>query len=234
MNIKSKRANIEKIVLDTLKIMEPDLNYKEWKTKFSKMSDEDFTRFMNILKEGKEVFSIKTPNMKVTLNFHKVKAAADYVGVSLFQRLRKIDPITKLPYLTNEKYFISEQMVRRMQQTAYEKLSVPTSDKKIDGLTGQVTGDDRSSSITYPEIQGLKAQGFKAALEEMVVARGGNLAAYAQMKQSLKDIGEASLEEAITPDSISRSTVILAVYLMSMGYDTNLLDRSFSKPVGRV
>lgn len=220
----------KKLIIDhikkTMDLIDPSgYNSKMYVERLTKYSDKEFDYFMSCLRDEKEILYMDTPNLKVTLQFENIQKAAEYLGISFFHRLRMKDPLTGIEYVTNQKAMIVEECVRRMQQTLFEKLSIPINDKKIDGLTGQVTGDDRACAITYPEIQALKAQGFKDTLTEIVVARGGNLSAYAKMKQDLEDIGEADINNAIDPNSIARSAVVLDVMLMSMGYETNITER---------
>lgn len=223
--ISDKKKRITDHIVKTMTFMDAKHNAPKWKAYLDAMNDKQFDYFMQTLKEGKEVLTMETPNMKVMLQYEDIKKAAQYLGIDFFHHLKIKDPITKVEYLTNHKYLVLELPIRRLQQTIHEKLSVPIDDKKIDGMTGQVTGDDRACSITYPEIQALKAQGFKDVLTELVVARGGNINAYAKLKQDLEDIGEGDLDNAIDPNSVNRSTMMLDVLLTSMGYETNLVTK---------
>ena len=223
--ISDKKKRITDHIVKTISLLEPQENGKKWLEKLNAMTDEQFDFFMTALKEEKEVLSIDVPNMKIILKYENCRKAADHLGIDFFHHLRIKDPITKIEFVTPQKYLVLELPIRRLQQTVYEKMSIPVDDKKIDGLTGQVTGDDRACSITYPEIQALKAQGFKEVLNELVVARGGNINAYAKLKQDLEDLGESDLKNVIDPNSISRSTMMLDVLLASMGYETNLVNK---------
>lgn len=223
-------SNKKKLILDYLDkffmtIDPTGFNQKIWHDKIEAMNDKDFDFFMQCLKEEKEILHLYAPNMKVTLKYENIEKAAKLVNIELYQRLKIKDPITGVTYVTPQKYLITETLVRRMQQTVYEKISIPIDDKKVENLTGQVTGGDRACGITYPEIQALKAQGFKEVLTELVTVRGGNLSAYAALKQSLEELGEGDLKNVLDPMSISRSTVMLDVMLTSMGYETNLTER---------
>lgn len=189
--VSDKKKKITDHIVKTISLLEPKENAKKWKDRLDKMTDEQFNFFMEALRDEKEVLTIDTPNMKVHLQYENCKKAAEYLGIDFFHHLRIKDPITKVEYVTPQKYMVLELPIRRLQQTVYEKMSIPVDDKKIDGLTGQVTGDDRACSITYPEIQALKAQGFKDVLNELVVSRGGNINAYAKLKQDLEDLGES-------------------------------------------
>lgn len=221
------RKGITKYVLDLMITMEPEgHNYKLWKDRLENASDAEFDAMMKCFAEGRDCLHIETPNQLVTLQFENIMKAANLIGLDLFQRLTVKDATTGVVFNTVEKYQIVELPERRLQQTIYEKMSVPTSDRKIDGLTGQVTGADRSSSLTFPEIQALDAQKLDKPLEEFIVARGGNIAAYAAMKQSIEETGSARLEDVIDPNSISRSTMVLDTFFLAMGYETNLTDRS--------
>ena len=102
-------------------------------------------------------------------------------------------------------------------------MSVPDNDKQIDGLTGQVTGDSKSSSVTNPEIQILAARGLDATLEEFVNVRGGNIAAYSDFKRQAEETGEIKLN-SLDQNTRSRVAVVGQVLLRSMMIENNIVE----------
>lgn len=224
-NIKAKRKKIQDYILNAMKLLDPhtDTNYKYWKNRFDSMTDKDFDDFMHYLREGKTNIHMFVPPFKVTLQTKEMLEAAHKLGVKIMHRIWMTDPHTGIKYLTPEEYMVLQLPVRRQQQFLDEKLSVPDNDKTIDGLTGQVTGDSKSCSITNPEIQILHARNLDATLYEFSNVRGGNIRNYAEFKRSLEETGSVKLEQ-LDPTNRTRVAVMGQVLLTAMHLDVNLVD----------
>lgn len=224
--IPSKIAQKKKKILDFIcklcDTMEPSgLNSKRYRQIIGQMNDKEFDQFMNYMKEGKWQLHLVAPNMIVNLQNEDLLKACDLIGLDLFQRVWMYDRATGRKYLTDNKYMFVKLPIRRQQQFLDEKISVPDNDRTIDGLTGQVTGDSRSCSITNPEIQILAARGLDKTMQELVNIRGGNIHGYSEFRRMLEENGEADLD-MIDPNSRTRASVVGSKLLQSMMLDTNL------------
>jgi hypothetical protein len=223
-NISKKKAAIIKYICDVCDILDPsETNSKRYHRILDHMTDKEFDQWMNYVKEGKWQIHIVAPNMIVNLRNENILKAADKVGCKLFHRLWIEDPTTGRKYLTDNEYLILNLPVRRQQQFLDEKMSVPDHDRTIDGLTGQVTGDSRASSITNPEIQILAARGLETTLQELVNVRGGNMHAYAEFKRQAEETGDITMS-TLDPNTRSRVAVVGQVMLNSMMLDTNIVE----------
>ena len=90
MDVKQKRANIEKFLYGLLSIIDPSgVNLNKYKSMFSKMSDQEFSRWMDsFLADDKSNIRIDIEefgNEKRKLKFENVEKAAEYVGIPLFE-----------------------------------------------------------------------------------------------------------------------------------------------------
>lgn len=218
-----KRKTIQDKILKTMKTMDPSLsNYKRYEEMFNSMDDKQFDRYMQDIKTGKVKISLFVPNMKVFIKQEDLLKAADDLGLELFERLRFKDKATGKYFLTPNKYLITKLPVRRTRQFLMHKLSVAENDKKLDALTGQVTSNDKASSLSYPEAQLMYARGLNKSLIEFMKVRGGDIHAFATFKQQLEESGEATLG-SLDPNTIPRSAVIMSAILKSMYFDNNLV-----------
>ena len=222
----SKIAQKKKKILDYIcklcDTMEPSgLNSKRYRQIIGQMNDKEFDQFMNYMKEGQWQLHIVAPNMIVNLQNEDLLKACDLIGLDLFQRVWMYDKATGRKFLTDNKYMFVKLPIRRQQQFLDEKISVPDNDRTIDGLTGQVTGDSRSCSITNPEIQILAARGLNNTLQELVNIRGGNIHGYSEFRRMLEENGEGDLDMLDT-GSRTRASVVGGKLLQSMMLDTNL------------
>ena len=222
----SKIAQKKKKILDYIcklcDTIEPSgLNSKRYRQIIGQMNDKEFDQFMNYMKEGRWQLHIVAPNMIVNLQNEDLLKACDLIGLDLFQRVWMYDKATGRKFLTDNKYMFVKLPIRRQQQFLDEKISVPDNDRTIDGLTGQVTGDSRSCSITNPEIQILAARGLNNTLQELVNIRGGNIHGYSEFRRMLEENGEGDLDMLDT-GSRTRASVVGGKLLQSMMLDTNL------------
>ena len=218
-NLKQK---IIDYVVDIIRTIEPSGdNANRYKSFLEDMTLDEFDTFIQHLKAGNTNIHMYAPNVKVNLNQKDILKAAAKVGVLLEEKIWLQDKVTGKKYLTPNEYLILQLPIRRVSQFLLHKMAVPDSDKKIDTLTGQVTGDDRSSSITQVEIQALFARDLKNTLVELVKVRGGDVNAYASMKQQISETGEATLN-ALDPNTTARSVVIAGIFLKSAMIDNNL------------
>ena len=217
------RARIQRMVAEAMDKLDPSGdNTRRWNGFFGKLDDKGFTRFMQYLKDKKVAVNIIMPNIKKPLKIKDLLDAAKVVGLKTSHRLWMPDrtrPGKK--YLTNEKYLVLTLPIRRAQQEWDKKLSVPSRDKRIDALTGQVASDDRACAISAPEIQSLNVRGLHNVLSELVRVRGGDVAAYGDMNRQLQENGEARLS-ALDPRTRARAGVIAHILLEGMMIENNM------------
>jgi ASC-1-like (ASCH) protein len=198
-------------------------NVKRYVDMFTNMSDKELTTFMTNMREGRVQFNFSVPNMTKRISLDQILATAKKVDVKLFDYVWFYDKELKTHYRSRHKLPILRLPLRRMQQFLDKKLSVPDSDRRIDMITGQVTGKDRASSVTAPEIQALSAKGLKNTLNELVTVRGGDINAYGSFRAMLEETGSASLKN-IPGGSVSRTAQVASVLLAGMHIDSNLID----------
>ncbi len=224
MTIDQKKVKVLAYLKKHLKHIDPGgVNYKRYAEMFNAMNAKQFDKFMITMRDRKWQFHLIIPNMGPKYNQHDILAAADSVGLEIFHRVWLTDAATGKRYLTRAKVPVLELPVRRMQQFLDKKLSVADNDRTIDGLTGQVTGDDKAASISGPEIQALHSRGLKSVLDELVTVRGGDIANYGEAKRQMEEQGSASLA-SLNSNSVSRPAVITQVLLEGMHIDSNLVE----------
>jgi hypothetical protein len=215
----------EKIISRIVKIFDiidkSGKNSKDIKTKLEKLSDKDFHRYMEAIRDKKEQITLYMPNLKNDIRLKDAIEAAKAVGITLFDTLILTDPVTKKTYVTNHKYLILNLPIRRVKQIVIEKRSVPESDRKVDLLSGQVIKPDQSSTISLLETQILAAKGLDRSIMELIKVRGGDINAYATFKSHLEEKGSVSLSE-IDPNTSVKSAITTSVYLKAMHIDNNL------------
>lgn len=221
--INTKKKQIIDKICKICDIIDPSkTNSNRYHRILDKMTPKEFNQWMTYVKDGKWLLHIVAPNMVVNLRNENLLKAADAVGAKLFHRIWMTDYNTGRTFLTDNEYLVLPLPIRRQQQFLDEKMSVPEDDKHIDGMTGQVTGDSKSTQITTPEINILAFRGLDTTLEEMVNVRGGNMVAYGEFRKQAEETGEIHMSE-LDPTTRSRTAVIAQVLLNAMHIENNIV-----------
>lgn len=218
------RQDAEKLILEWMDDIDlSGKNTERWKAKFKAMSDKDFEKFVNDLKNEKDYVSVIFPNysdVKVsTENNFKV---AKKRGVKLFQRIWMTDPVTKTRYLSHDEYPVFHLPIRRQIQMVRNKFSYAKHNNKVDVLTGQPTGESAAGSISYPEMLVLHARGLDNVIKELAWARGGNDKAFRAMNVIAKETGGVSLAQLERYSEGVKSTEVLNVFLKAAHINNNI------------
>lgn len=219
-----KRKLIEEKIISIMDILDPaGDNSARYKNIFANMGDQEFSQFMNDIKNKRVKLTLFAPNMSKFIQQEDCIKAADALNVKLFEKLEFKDKATGKYFLTPNEYMILKLPVRRTRQFLMHKLSIAENDKKIDMLTGQVTGDDKASSLSFVEAQLLYARGLDNTLVEFMKVRGGDIHAFATFKQQLEESGSAKIE-SLDPNTLPRSTIVMNAVLKAMYFDNNLVE----------
>lgn len=198
-------------------------NAKLWEERLEKLSDTQFDAYMAKLASGEEILSLISPNLsKHKLSIQRNLAIADKLGHKFFQRLWLTDAASGTTYLTPIPYLVVDLPLRRQQQLLQKKIKIPLDTRHIDELTGQPRDESKGSSVTFPEVQVLNAQGLDRSLEEFLKFRGGDEKARQAMERSIVQTGHANQDAIKRTPSRPKSTETLSALLKGMHLDNNL------------
>lgn len=219
---KNKRKLIESKVLKVMKILDPaGDNEKRWANFFKSLNDKQFNEYMEHVRKNECQLNLVMPNLKKTLKISDLVAAAKEVDLKLAHRLWLTDKVSGRRYLTNEEHLVLMLSIRRAQQEWDKKISVPSRDKSVDLLTGQVVGDDRNCALTADEIRSLGARGLENTLIELAKVRGGDVTAYGDFKRQMQENGTVKLS-SLDPSTRVRSADVAKILFRGMMLDCNL------------
>lgn len=218
------RQDAEKLILEWMDDIDlSGINTERWKAKFKAMSDDDFKKFVDDLKNKKDYVSVIFPNfsdVKVS-TANNFKVAKKY-GVKLFQRIWMVDPVTKRRYLSHDEYPIFHLPVRRQIQMVRNKFSYAKNNTKVDVLTGQPTSISAAGSISYPEMLVLHSRGLDNVIKELAWVRGGNTGAFRAMNHLIRETGSVNLSELERYSDGVKSTEVLNTYLKAAHINNNI------------
>lgn len=193
------------------------------KAYLEKLSDADLHRFALDLQSGKKYLTLTAPPAaKSSLNLERNFKIAEKIGHKFFHRLWISGQPGMPEHLTTAEYLVMKSPVRVASQRVAKKMSIPKTQKAINALTGQPTGESKGASISYPEVRYLSAMGMNDTLIELMKYRGGDLRGNAALNASLMQTGEASIEILKHFASGVESTKTVEAYLTSAMLKNNL------------
>lgn len=192
-------------------------NLNIYKTIFSKLSDKEFHSYMEGLRDGtKYLVAFKEPFGKDRITLEGLLDLAEKHGIELFNQLIYQNRKGLPDYITPNKYLVLDMNIRRQSQNLIKKINIPDSNKVIDTLTYQPTGESKGSKVSYPELQLLASMGLDRTAEELIKYRGGDKGGFTAYNSMMLRYGTVRLGSIEPFSSGVESTKTLKSYLLAM------------------
>lgn len=220
-------ANREQATQTAVELLSKFAGYNESVKQVEQMlnglSDVQFDRYMQQLRDGEQIIPYIAPNLQdIELSSETNLSIAEELDHSFFEQIWLTDSSTGETYLTPKKYLVIDLPVKRLQQHLQEKISIPEHNRSIDDRTGQVVGESKGATISFPELQVLYAQGLDETIRELFTIRGGNEQDFREYERQIMQSGQVSLDAIDDPDSRVRSTEVLSALLKAAHIQNNL------------
>tara|TARA_Y200000002_G_scaffold373031_1_gene371574 strand:+ start:255 stop:923 length:669 start_codon:yes stop_codon:yes gene_type:complete len=219
----ANRKAAETFILDFMdKILPGGENRALYEALFKDMSDRDFDKLMQDIKNG-FVLPIIAPNLNdAKLDTTRNVKLAKELGHSFFENIVLTDSDTGETYTTPHKYMVVDMPVRRQSQLLDKKMSTPSNNNVVDELTGQATGISKGSALSFPELGVLLSLGLDGPIEELIKLRGGDEVAFNAMNRQILETGESDIDSIKALGSKVKSTETLSAILTGMHLRNNL------------
>jgi len=210
-----KREQVQNFILKYVdKIARGGQNKKLYEDLFASMTDKDFDKFMQGIKNKKITLSVIVPNGKeVKVDIDNNLKIGKELGVNFFTKLTYKGMKDSPDYKTNIEYMVLDLPVRRASQLLSKKIAIPQDINKIDMLSGQVTGESKASKLTMPELQMLTGMGLDKSVVELVKYRGGDTEAANAMNNLLYKYGSVTQEQLEQYSGGVKSSKVFKAYL---------------------
>ena len=211
-----RKAATEYILNNLEAILPGNTDTVRYKVFLEGMTDKAFEDYMHSLKTGERYVTLTAPNFgKVNLDLERNKKLADKLNVKLFHKLWIEGDENTPTYLTPIEFLVIKLPVRVASQRLAKKMSIPKTQRVINTLTGQPTGDSKGASISHPELRVCAAMGLENSMIELLKYRGGDIRGGAALNSSLMRTGHASLKTLAHFASGVESTATLKTMLTS-------------------
>ena len=228
MDIKEKRKKIENLVYTFMKLIDPSGNNEsKYKKLFGKMSDNDFSKWMNELSSNpKKHFYLEIVEYVNDIKYENIEKAADFLKVPLYEYVYlphvNGDPDKNI-VVTPEKVPVGYLHEKRMMQTLEKKNSGSTHRSERNPITGTVTGDDKNARNSDVETYAMLAINADAALKEFMGPRADDEVSGREMYMRIDRDGYVNEDDLPSDPRNKTSLNTLAIYFYMQGFKTNLL-----------
>lgn len=181
------------------------------------LSEKEFAEYMKALQTGEKYLTLTVPNFsKMPLSVERNHALAKKLGVKFFHKLWYEGNEDTPTYLTPIEYLVIKLPFRLASQRLSKKMSIPKTQRVVNTLTGQPTGDSKGASISYPELRVCAAMGLENSMIELIKYRGGDVRGGMALSASLLRTGQASLKTLSHFASGVQSTSTVKTFLTSI------------------
>lgn len=209
-------AAIQFILTNLEAILPGNSDVERYKMYLEGLSEQDFKAYMLDLRSGTKYLTITAPNFgKTNLNLERNRALAEKLKVKLFHRLWFEGKEDTPTFLSPLEYLVLKLPVRLASQRLSKKMSIPKTQRVINSLTGQPTGDSKGAGISHAELRVCSAMGLGNSMIELMKYRGGDLRGWSALNASLMRTGRANLKTLNYFASGVESTATLKTYLTS-------------------
>lgn len=212
----NRKAATELILKNLEAILPGNSDTARYKAYLEGLNDKAFEAYMADLKSGAKFLTLTAPNFgKSNLNLERNLALGEKLGVKFFHRLWIEGDENTPTYLSPNEYLTVMIPVRLASQRLAKKMSIPKTQRVVNTLTGQPTGDSKGASISFPELRVCAAMGLENSMIELMKYRGGDARGGAALNASLMRTGRANLKSLSHFASGVESTSTLKTFLQS-------------------
>jgi hypothetical protein len=217
------RKEAEALVLKYIPQIGNNDDLKRYKDLFKSMSDKDFDNFMKDIRDKKKTLRVIEPNGSDNVpDIEKYLNISRELGYEPFQQILERADNTDVYSYSTVKDLCVYTVIKRLQQHYIKKMSMPKHTKSRDSLTGQVANKSRATKITAKELSIYHANGMDKAIEELMMARTGDLGAETALSAFIEKYGDVSLADIRNYAEGRQATKSLVSYFKAMNLELKL------------
>lgn len=217
------RAKATAFVLKWVKeIVNDPANLERIERELTSLSNAEFAQLMEDWANGTDYVQLILANSsekKLTVKNNLRVGRA--LGHKFFERVWLTDATTGVAVLSNKPAMLLHLPNRRQAQMLEYKISIADDNSHLDELTGQPTGDSKSTNISFPQYLILRSRGLDKSAEEFFKVRGGDGAAFNASNRAIIERGSVTLEQLRQLGTRAKSTDVLSALYKSQHLDNN-------------
>lgn len=219
-----ERLESERLVYKVMDILDPSGENKEfWMNEFSNMTDEQFKKYIQRHYPFYfQVGAFKEPKID------QIVRALKEINVPLLEDVympyKYKDPKTGKP-VKSKKCLVVYIHIKRMKQLLTKKNGMQISANIRDMKTGLLTGVDKNGKESDREFETLAVFGLMNTAKEMSRPRADSMDDKDIMNNTIKNLGQVTLEELPEDISDSLSKNLLNAYFIGAQLYTNIVEK---------
>lgn len=223
-----QRLEAERLIYQVFDILDPSgENTDFWKKEFSKMSDEQFKKYIS----GNFPFYYQTGAFKEP-SMDQITKALDILEVPLLESIYepyKYKNPDGLAIKTKPCLVIYIHM-KRMKQMVTKKNGMSIDTKSRDMRTGLLTGIDKNGKESDHEFESLAISGLYDTMNEFSRPRADAMTDKSIMNNTIKTLGMVSIKDLPREVDDSLSKNLLSAYYLGAQLYTNLVNQEYMTP----
>lgn len=237
MTSQKRKIAEEKIcaLMDDFEGIKNGYNSTQYRQRFAKMSDAQFTSFMKSIVAPDDGSVDNPERLTFELNqstktgmptMEKIVATAKRWGILLNEYVffpHKNPQNPDKPMVTRSRVPILLLQVRRLQQTLDKKNFASANIDTVNQYTGQVTGESKAASLNDTQTASLATTGEFGVIKEFLGPRADDAVSKKQMLRAIEKTGEVNIADLNIETKNKRSINTLEVMMRGAGFRTNLL-----------
>ena len=219
----NSRLECERLIYKIMNILDPSgRNYEYWVSEFSKMSDEQFKKYITShYPLYYQTGAFKEPSIK------QITDALKEINVPLLESVympykykdKNGRPVKSKPCLVV--YYHEKRMKQLLTKKNSSSISANTRDMK----TGLLTGVDKNGKESDREFESLAISGLMKTAEELSRPRADSMNDKDIMNNIIKNLGQVTLAELPEDIDDSLSKNMLNAYFLGAQLYTNIVEK---------
>ncbi len=225
-----KRQEIEALIYKTFETLDKSkTNVEYYKEKFSKMSNDDFLKFIS----QKFPYRFHEKPFVTEPTMSDIKKACDVIGVPLLEKIN-------MPYLyenkdgipvSSQECLVVYVPLKKVKQFITKKNSMSVDISQRDMRTGLLTWYDKNGKTSDREMESLATLGLEKTMLELSRPRADSMKSKNQMYNEINTKGQVSLSELDISHDDSLAKNMLNTYLLGSMINSNIINQDYYLPI---
>lgn len=204
-------------------------NSSYYKKMFSKMSDEQFKKYIS----NNFPYKLQIKPLESEPSMNDAKKALDFIKVPFLEKVN-----LNYYYINKEGKAVQSQEalvgyipLKKMKQFITKKNSMSTDISSRDMKTGLLSGHDKNGITSDREFEALAINKLDKTIEELSKPRADSMLSKSQMYSEINTTGIVRLSDIETSSEDSLSKNIINIYLIGSHIYSNILNDEYLTPL---
>lgn len=223
------RADCEKLIYQVFDAIDPSkTNSEHYKQVFSKMSNEQFKKYIS----QKFPYRLHVRPFEIEPKMADAKKALDILGVPLLEKITEPFVYTddKGRPVSTKEALVGPIHLKKVQQFVTKKNSYSVNIGQRDMKSGLLISHDKNGKESDRELEALSIMGLTNTMKEFTTIRADYMDAKSEAYNTINTIGSVSLEDLDIHGTDSLAKNMMNAYLIGAGLYSDMLNTDYYLP----